>query len=255
MSSDLAKQYHSVIFGGKNTWDDWHLIPANRPVIVPPTPNMSEVAVPGMSGSIDTTELLAGYPTYSVRSGSIQFIVDLDYWPDWSTAYSTIMTYLHGKRMRMILDDDPGYFYEGRFAVNQWASGASYSTITINYSVHPYKQSINSTDEPWEWDPFSFVDGVIRQYAGITFTDTYTLTIVCDPEPSVPVIVVSDMTSETLTVEHKHGLALTGDLNGDLYTLAPGDNVFPDLKFTEGTNQLIFTGSATITVRYRGGRL
>lgn len=255
MSSAQAIAYHSVTFGNKNTWDDWHLIPTSRPVVPPPPFNSSEVAVPGMNGVLDLSDLLTGYPTFGNRSGSFQFYVDHDYWPNWMTAYSTIMAYLHGQRMEMILDDDPGYFYDGRFSVSQWGSGKEYSTITINFSVHPYKQSLNSTDEPWEWDPFSFVDGVIRQYSNITFTDTYTLTMVCDPEPSVPVITVTDLVSETLTVEHKHGLALTGDLNGDLYTLVEGDNVFPDLLFTEGTNQLVFTGSATVTVRYRGGRL
>ena len=28
--------YHSVVFGEKNTWDDWHLVPSSRPVINPP---------------------------------------------------------------------------------------------------------------------------------------------------------------------------------------------------------------------------
>ena len=32
------------------------------------------------------------------------------------------MDYLHGQTMRAILEDDPEYFYEGRFTVNAWKS-------------------------------------------------------------------------------------------------------------------------------------
>ena len=27
--------YHSITIGDKNTWDDWHLIPATRPLFHP----------------------------------------------------------------------------------------------------------------------------------------------------------------------------------------------------------------------------
>ena len=248
MSSEQAKAYHSITFGDKNTWDDWHLIPTSRPFVPPPSPDINEVSIPGMNGVIDLTELLTGYTTFGNRSGSFQFYVMDEYWPNWQTAYSTIMAYLNGKHMTMILDDDPGYFYDGRFTVSQWNSGKNVSSITITFSVHPYKQSLISSDEPWEWDPFSFVDGVIRQYGEIEVTDSYVLTMNCDPEPSIPVFIVSDMVGDTFEVEH----AYNGETN--VYTLEEGDNVFPDLKLLEGVNTLIFTGSAKVTVRYRGGR-
>ena len=39
----------------------------------------------------------------------------------------------------MTLDDDPEFYYEGRFTVNQWQSGASFSTIVIDYNLQPFK--------------------------------------------------------------------------------------------------------------------
>lgn len=131
--------YHSITFGNKNTWDDWHIVPSSRPAISPPQVKTNYVEVPGANGSIDFTEALRGFPVYQNRTGSIEFIVLHDYWGSWSGTYHEIMTHLHGKKMKMILEDDPSFYYEGRFAVNNWKSDANYSKITIDYNVGPFK--------------------------------------------------------------------------------------------------------------------
>lgn len=64
----------------------------------------------------------------------------------WATLYSEIMTFLHGKSGKLVLEDDPGYYYEGRFKVNPWKSEESWSTIAIDYKLSPYKtNSTNNT--------------------------------------------------------------------------------------------------------------
>lgn len=141
--------YHSITFGDKNTFDDWHLIPTSRPVIMPPPLRSHTVDIPGGFGSLDLTEALTGYPLYDNRTGSLEFAVVNDKWSDWSLAYQTILNYLHGRRMKMTLEDDPSYYYIGRFSVDNWSSGENYSTITINYDLYPYKKQIVSTSEKW----------------------------------------------------------------------------------------------------------
>lgn len=184
--------YHSLLFGDeitfdetdgmqltseKNTWDDWHLIPSSRPVISPPSVRKSAVTIPGAHGSLDTTTLLTGYPLFENRSGSLEFYVDQGYW-DWTTAYMTIMSYLHGRVRKMILEDDPSWYYEGRFSVNQWKSNKDFSTITINYDLYPFKRYVYSTDDDWEWDPFNFETGMaVDSGVKIAKTKTYTFTI------------------------------------------------------------------------------
>ena len=168
--------YHSISFGTgeadwtgevnwKNTWDDWHLIPASRPTLALPKATENFVEVPGMDGSYDFSEFLAGRPTFSDRTGSFEFLVDNDH-EHWVTIYRNIATFLHGKRMRMILaDDDPGYFYEGRFNVASWTPDKTNSKVTINYRVGPYKyttdprgtfpgREVNHNDI--RWDIFAF---------------------------------------------------------------------------------------------------
>ena len=47
--------YHSITIGDKNTWDDWHLIPATRPLFNPPTVKENMVNIPGGDGVLDLT--------------------------------------------------------------------------------------------------------------------------------------------------------------------------------------------------------
>lgn len=142
--------YHSITFGegqtAKNTWDDWHLVPTSRPLVAPPAVTQNQIAIPGVDGFIDLTEALAGRTTYGARSGSWEFAAHPFYSEEepWYDKYSTIMAYLHGQEMRVILEDDPNYFYYGRMVVNSWKSNDYWSTITIDYVLQPYKEHIST---------------------------------------------------------------------------------------------------------------
>lgn len=136
MSSERARQYHSITIGEKNTWDDWHLIPSSRPVVNPPSVNEKFIDIPGRSGQLDLTESVFGRTVYGNSTGSWEFRVMNDYWP-WAVAYSTIMNYLHGQRYECSLDDEPEQKFVGRLKVNEWKSDKNWSTIVIDYSLDP----------------------------------------------------------------------------------------------------------------------
>lgn len=158
--------YHSITFGDKNTWDDWHLVPNSRPLFLPPEQKVQTIDIPGGDGVIDLSESLTRYPIYNNRKGSIDFhvIVD-DGYGSWATRYSEIMDYLHGRIRKAILEDDPEFYYEGRFTVSKWDSknDGTGSIITIGYDVGPYKKRLNSSIDDWLWDPFNFETGIIEQ--------------------------------------------------------------------------------------------
>lgn len=156
---------HSITFGdgtlvdgkfvGKNTWKDWHLIPTSRPVLAQAGVSTNFVDIPGRrDGPIDMTEYLTGGIVYGPRSGKLEFIVDNDHeW--WETLRMKITDYLHGQKMRMVLNDDPDYYYEGRFTLEEWRSDASNSSVVIGYAVGPYKYYVRAGMN-WKWDPFNF---------------------------------------------------------------------------------------------------
>lgn len=139
-----------------NTWTDWHLIPSSRPSIAHPSFITKFVEIPGADGVLDLTTFLTGRPVYGQRQGSLSFIVD-NWHEGWETIRRKMVDLLHGKRTKMRLMDDPGYYYEGRFTVGQWNSGADHSTIQISYQLDPYKLKIQEEGtSPILWDPFNF---------------------------------------------------------------------------------------------------
>lgn len=233
--------YHSITIGDKNTWDDWHLIPATRPLFNPPTVKENMVNIPGGDGVLDLTASLAGRPTYNNRTGSWTFYVQNGF-KDWSVLYSEIMVYLHGQTFKAILEDDPEYFYEGRFSVNQWKSDKDYSQIVINYNVGPYKKEINNTGSDWLWDPFNFETGIIRNYKNLPVLTSLTVVVEGDMMDSVPVIIAS-----------ASGMQVTYE--GKTYSLSKGANTIPQIVLHSGENTLVFTGQGTITIENTGGRL
>lgn len=155
----------------RNTWTDWGLIPSSRPLVNMPEVNSKYLEIPGMNGKYDLTDALCNYPTYGMRTGSWEFHIAHDVLAPkygvsedhvWEVVYEEIAGYLHGQGLRCILDDDPWYYYDGRFSINSFKSNKAYSTITIDYTLEPYKWSILSTaDINWPWDPFDFSRGVV----------------------------------------------------------------------------------------------
>ena len=233
--------YHSITIGDKNTWDDWHLIPATRPLFNPPTVKENMVKSPGGDGVLVMTASLAGRPTYNYRTGSWTFYVQNGF-KDWSVLYSEIMVYLHGQTFKAILEDDPAYFYEGRFSVNQWKSDKDYSQVVINYNVGPYKKEINNTGSDWLWDPFNFETGIIRNYKNLSVLTSLTVVVEGDMMDSVPIIIAS-----------ASGMQVTYE--GKTYSLSKGANTIPQIVLHSGENTLIFAGQGTITIENTGGRL
>lgn len=252
--------YHSVTFGDKNTWDDWRLVPSSRPLFNPPAQKVKTLDIPGGDGVLDLSTALTGYPVYQNRTGSIEFIVMNDFKP-WHMAYSDIMDYLHGQTMRATLEDDPEYFYEGRFTVNSWKSQKDWSRITIDYNVGPYKWShLSSTDE-WLWDPFNFQNGIIRStiFNNISVTtSTKTLSLeaaLFGRAPVCPRFIVRSSAGRGVHIRFVNpqlGLDLTK-------LLADGEQQIPEFVFFGDAGATLYLwvdrGTGSVSVDFRQGRL
>ena len=256
-SSAQAKAYHSIKIGDKNTWDDWHLIPTSRPKFNMPNVKTNYVDIPGGDGVLDLTTTLTGRPTYGNRQGSFEFLVMNDY-GEWYDRYSDIAMYLHGKEYKAILDDDPDWYYEGRFAVNEWKSDKDWSRITINYNVGPYKKSILSAGDKWLWDPFVFTtftddqgvvheESVIYSVKNIIVTSSYVVTYIGEAYESSPIISCSKYKEDPFS--------MTVTIDGKTYTLKQGVNVLDNITFHTGNNTLTFTGKGIVSIENTGGRL
>lgn len=234
----------------KNTWADWYLIPSSRPVINPPEVKTKFVDVPGADWHLDLSTVLTGDVTYGSRTGSIEFIVDngqlSEYRAEtWSKLYSEIMNYLHGKLLKATLEDDPSFYYQGRFAVNDWASDEHNSKITIDYTLSPFKYEKFSSLEDWEWDTFNFETDIIRNYKDLRVDGILTLKILGRRMAVTPSFIVNSDDGEGLSVV----------FNGSSYHLDDGTSRVINIRTKEGENTLKFYGHGTVSVDYRGGCL
>ena len=250
----------SITFGDKNTWDDWRLLPVSRPVFAPPKVKTNYIAIPGGNGLLDLSESLTKYPVYENRTGSFAFRVMNGYMP-WAQRYSEIMGYLHGQSARAILADDPDYFYQGRFSVDSWDSGDTWSEITIGYSVNPFKWNIMSSTDHWIWDTFDFDTGVIWEetFSGITINSpnawvkrTFMEDFFGDV-PISPTITVSGAPATGVDIRFVNTyLAIDATLN-----FKNGTAHAPDFIFYGQTSayEMYFKGTGTISMDFRIGRL
>jgi hypothetical protein len=240
--------YHSITFGNKNTWDDWHLIPEERPLFLPPDTKTKYVDIPGANGHKDISEALTGEPLYENRTGDITFYV-MNGYQDWTILYSEIMNYLHGQQMNAFLEDDPYFYYEGRFFVNEWASEKDYSKIVISYNVAPYKIDMLSSKDAWLWDPFNFEVGVIREYNNVRVDDILIVNFIGSRRTYIP-------TFEVILDNPNNPITLTwSELPNNSFGLVNGKNKIPDIRIKNTDSVFTFTGKGVVSIDYRGGSL
>lgn len=231
--------YHSITIGDKNTWDDWRLVPTSRPVVNPPKARTKYIEVPGADGFIDLSDMLTGQILYDNREGSWEFIVQ----PGqrlWSKMYSGIMQYIHGNFLKIILEDDPDFYYEGRLFVNQWLSDKNESKITIGYNLAPYKK-YRLESRTWMWDTFNFETDIIREYKDMVVDGKLIVNVIGEKMASIPTIISSG--------------DITLIFNGKEYSLKKGMNRNENIIINDGENQMTFLGYAKVSIDFIGGTL
>lgn len=151
---------HDVFFDGLSAYEAWGLILASPPVIAPPKVKTKLLTSPGMDGSIDLTAAIRGYPVFEERTGTMTF-VSRDRFARWNAMRSRAMGMLQGHRVVLRFQDDPGWYWEGTCSVRGGNEQPRGATVTMDYRLFPYKYAEDLTTEPWKWDPFSFIDGVV----------------------------------------------------------------------------------------------
>lgn len=221
--------YHSLIIDGKNTYDDFGLIPTSRPIINPSSPRYSYIEVPGMSGVLDVSDSLTGKMSYENRTGSIEFLVQNK--KKWSDVYSELLAFMQGRFMRIVLEDDPLYYYEGRLHISSWKSNKNNSTITIDYDLSPFKYETKNA-----------VNGYLISERNLSGN------VYCYADESTKVL---EMIAEC---ENITGSGIKAYIDGSSYQCHEGINLLPTLQ-CDGSGSIRLNGTGKITVKYRKGRL
>lgn len=255
---------HSILIDSKDLWTEFGLVPASRPSVVLPEPKINTLEVPGANGIIDMTDILLGYPAYGNRSGSWTFNIahDVTGLP-WAQTYAKLASFIHGQKRKVILLDDRSYYYEGRLTLGDYETGNNFSSVTINYDLGPFKWMIWSTTEPWLWDPFDLIYGEIPQetFVDIPITSGAQTVIQWDQNvlgcvPITPTFNVVSNDSNNMKLYLENSCNGLGQLTFDLVN---GVNTNPQIEFVcpseEDYTRMVITGSGTISIDFRPGRL
>jgi len=153
----------------RNTWGDFHLVPAARPHIEPPPAQVKMLSLPRSNKILDLTNALTRDVIYDAREGDWEFYIDHDKWKDWTKSFDAYADYFDGSVFYLFLDDEPNYIYHGRVYVADYKPDASYSKIRIHYNLDPIV-------EEYEWKPYSYDPGADIKFFILSIgSDTYIL--------------------------------------------------------------------------------
>ena len=209
-----------VTFGRYHSYNDFNLILTGKE-IGSAVVKTNYVDVDGAHGHIDYTEYF-GEPKYSSRSLSFKFNTIVNQF-EFLTLYSKIQDALHGKRMKIVLDDDSGYYYMGRIEVSAFTNDKNIGQISIDCTCEPWKYRKDKT--------------VITK----DVSSSATITLVNSRKKVVPSIT----TTASMTIVYD-GISTT--VNAGTFTI-------PTLELAEGNNSVMVTGTGNITFTYQEGGL
>ncbi len=128
-----------VIFDDKHSYRDWSLMCKSRPKVSPPVPKTKLIQVPGSDNIIDLTQMLTGKVHYEPRTISFEFIMTA-HRERWADLYSDILDALHGKTVKIVMDNDPNWYYTGRVTVGDLEAEKVTANLSMTATVEPYKR-------------------------------------------------------------------------------------------------------------------
>ncbi|MBP5309638.1 MAG: phage tail family protein [Lachnospiraceae bacterium] len=229
-----------------HTLNDWSAYVQNSDCIGDPVQYTRYIEIPGRNGLLDVSEVISGRQIYTSRPLKI-VLAGIREKADWDSVISDFRNKINGRICQFIFDNDPGYFWRGRVAIKNFSSVLSRGSFEIDIpTADPYKYAINSSTDPWLWDPFNFETGVITYIGAITIVGSGSITLPHGYMATSPDIIVSNKTSGTFTVTY----------DGDTYELNVGKNRIPSIIVGGDEDvTLTFTGNARVEIVYRSGSL
>ena len=210
-----------IRFGTKWAHADYGLVVA--PYAIPmPEPQTNFVEILGRDGALDLAEAV-GTARYSDRAISLALFVRAPF----DTLVSTFAVDVHGRRMNVIFDRDPTFYYDGRITIEDVERHWGYCELSLECRAKPYKL-----------EHFETTITVLP-------TGSASVTLSNSRMPVVP----------SITISAEMTLAFT--INEKVYsvTLPAGTHTIPSLVLSAGDTKIGITGTGSATFTYRKGTL
>ncbi|MBQ0141762.1 MAG: hypothetical protein KBT06_03005, partial [Prevotellaceae bacterium] len=230
------------LLNGKHTARDYNLFLYSY-YMPEPEPKVERVDLPFSSGSIDLTEA-TGIVPYKDREGlEFKFILKDGNAENFANIVQSLSMFLHGKYLKMIVDHDTSYYYMVRLNVDPKKTNARNSEIVLTGVADPFKYNLLASNEPWEWNPFSFVSGVIQDTSDITVNGEKEIEVMAGGIPTCPEFYVSKIET-TLSV-------VFDDITYK-FASGAGSYRFPQIRISGDDAVIKFVGKGKVSLAYRG---
>ena len=203
-----------------NTYYDWGLIVTAKS-ITPPSPNTKLVNIDGMSGTLDLSESLTGEITYADRTITASFWTSNGSYQERERLLRSIVTALHGKKIKIIEPDDTDHYFYGRVKVKSQKNILPYAEILLEITCDPWRYSIN--------------DSVRRvEVNGQTIN-----------------VVINNNGVKTLNPELKVTGSVDIAFNNVNVSLTEGNYKISDLRLYAGVNIISVSGDGVVTIKFK----
>lgn len=211
-----------ITFGKYHSYNDFGLILSSKEIEAPAVKE-KRLDIEGADSDLDLTEFF-GEPKYSNARHKFSFTTVYK-GTEFLSAFSAIKNALHGKKMRVILDDDPSFFYVGRLFVTKFTDERNIGILQIEADCEPYKRKLEKT----------VVSKAIDGTQAVSLTNSR--------KRAVPEVVID--TAASLRLEYQ----------GNIWDLGSGSFTLPELELVEGENIVTVTGTGTVRFTYQEGAL
>lgn len=183
--------------------------------------------IPGSSVTLDMSTVLSdGEPTYSTRTLSATLECSEGTRQDRLALVSDMVNRLDGRRVDIVLPDDPSRYVTGRVSVKTLYNDLAHASV-----------SVSATCDPWRYS---------------------------DTETVVSLVGASTQKTKTLTNAGRKAVVPTIQVEGgdvslgfgeNTWTLSVGSYVLPDIYLTPGDHSVTYKGAGTAVLTWREGIL
>ena len=205
-----------VTFGSFHSYEYFGLV-REKMTIGAPEVKTEEIDIPGADGTLDLTEAF-GEPKYGNRQLSFTF-GKVGTTAEQLEHVSAIRDILHGRKMKIVIDEDGGLYYMGRITIGDWTRElVEKITITCDCEPWKYKEDITTVTQ------------AVSGRGAITLHNLRKTVI------------------PTITVDAEMSLAW----DGHSASLSSGaDQIIESLVLYQGDTEITVTGTGNITFKYQ----
>lgn len=212
-----------IRFGAYHSHDDLQLILKSKEMGSPPIKE-NKIDRPGADGVIDQTEFF-GEPKFDNVVHKFEFSSMIPH-GDFPAQHSRIKSAIHGRKLRIIDDDDPAFFWLGRCKVSPFTASRTIGTVGVECDCEPYKYKQEKTV-------------VTRAIDG-----AQTITLTNGRKRALPEVTIE--TEGTLHIVYQ---------TTNVWDLGSGSFTLPELELVEGDNLVEVSGVGSITFTWQEGVL